>query len=211
MQITDISISLDTDTTVFPGDPQPALVWPGWTHEKGNPANVGFYSGGLHHGTHVDAPWHFIPDGKRLHELPLERWVGLAQVLDLTTVTGGITAAVLAAAGVEAGVTRLLFKTRNGATDYWREPFNPAFIHIEKSGAQWCVDRGIKLVGLDYLTIDPPSEPTFPAHLALLGNDILILENIRLRHVPAGRYVLHAAPINLRDADGGWCRAYLTH
>jgi arylformamidase len=62
----DISVPTSPRTTVFPGDPPPQFRWPAWTHEKGDPANVGFYSGGLHHGTHVDAPWHFIRGGKRL-------------------------------------------------------------------------------------------------------------------------------------------------
>ena len=205
----DISIPTDAQTTVFPGDPSPEISWPGWSHEKGNPANVGFFHGGLHHGTHVDAPWHFIPGGKRLHEMPLDHWVGECQVLDLTTEAVSITAGSLEKAGVREGMKRLLFKTRNSLTDYWHEPWNPYFISIDESAARWCTGRGILLVGLDYLTIDPPTAPTFPAHMELLGNEILILENINLRDVEAGIYELLAAPVNLQGVDGAWTRALL--
>lgn len=205
----DISIPTGPRTTVFPGDPQPEFSWPGWSHENGNPANVGFYHGGLHHGTHVDAPWHFIPGGKKLHEMPLDHWLGECQVLDLTAEKSCVCGPALDRASVRNGVKRLLFKTRNSATDYWHEPWNPDFIYIHQSAAEWCTRRGILLVGLDYLTIDPPTEPTFPAHLELLGKETLILENIRLRDVAAGTYELLAAPVNLQGVDGGWCRALL--
>ena len=205
----DISIPTDAQTTVFPGDPSPEISWPGWSHEKGNPANVGFFHGGLHHGTHVDAPWHFIPGGKRLHEMPLDHWVGECQVLDLTAEAQSITAGSLEKAGVRKGMKRLLFKTRNSRTDYWHEPWNPDFISIDETAARWCTGHGILLVGLDYLTIDPPTAPEFPAHMELLGKETLILENINLRDVEAGIYELLAAPVNLQGVDGAWTRALL--
>jgi arylformamidase len=205
----DISIPSSPGTTVFPGDPPPEFFWPGWTHEKGNPANVGFYKGGLHHGTHVDAPWHFIPGARRLHEMPLEHWVGECQVLDLTAEKECVTAESLEKAGVKPGLRRLLFKTRNSSTDYWHEPWNPDFIYIHKSAAAWCTRHKVLVVGMDYLTIDSPTEPTFPSHLELLGHETLIIENLNLRHVPPGIYELLAAPVNLQGVDGGWCRALL--
>lgn len=205
----DISVPTSPHTTVYPGDPAPQFLWPGWTLEKGDPASVGFYSGGLHHGTHVDAPWHFIPGGKRLHEVPLERWVGPCWVADLTAEAECVTAAALDAANVPDKTRRLLLKTRNGQTDYWERPWNPQFIYIHHSAAEWCVRHGLWAVGLDYLTVDPPSEPTFPAHMELLGHEVVIIENLRLREVPQGRYELLAAPINLVGVDGGWCRALL--
>ena len=205
----DISVPTSPRTTVFPGDPSPQFLWPGWTHEKGNPANVGFYHGGLHHGTHVDAPWHFIRGAKRLHEVPLDRWVGPCWVADLTGEPECVTAAALDTARIPAQTRRLLLKTRNGLTDYWHQPWNPKFIYIHRSAAEWCVARGIWTVGLDYLTIDPPTEPTFPAHMELLGHEVVIIENLCLREVAAGPCELIAAPIHLHGVDGGWCRALL--
>lgn len=205
----DISVPTGPQTTVFPGDPPPQFLWPYWTHEKGNPANVGFYHGGLHHGTHVDAPWHFVPGTKRLDEIPLDRWVGPCWVADLTDEAECVTAGALQAAGIPAGTRRLLLKTRNSRTDYWHEPWNPRFIFIHRSAAEWCVDQGICTVGLDYLTIDPPQEPDFPSHLTLLGHDVVLIENLVLRDVAAGPYELIAAPIKAVGVDGAWCRALL--
>lgn len=205
----DISVPTSPRTTVYPGDPAPRFAWPYWTHEKGNPANVGFYEGGLHHGTHVDAPWHFIPGAKRLEEVPLDRWIGPCWVADLTGEAECVNAAALERAGIPAGTKRLLFKTRNGLTDYWEAPWNPNFIYIHQSAAEWCVARGLWTIGIDYLTIDPPSEPAFPAHVTLLENEVVIIENLRLREVAAGPYELIAAPIHLHGVDGGWCRALL--
>lgn len=205
----DISVPTSGRTTVYPGDPSPRFHWPGWTHEKGNPANVGFYDGGLHHGTHVDAPWHFIPGAARLDQVPLDHWVGPCWVADLTAEVECVSRVALEAAGIPAGTERLLCKTRNGLTDYWHEPWNPRFIYLHRSAAEWCVEKGVRTIGLDYLTVDPPTEPGFPAHLGLLGHGITIIENLCLREVPAGAYELIAAPVNLVGVDGGWCRALL--
>jgi arylformamidase len=205
----DISVPTSPSTTVYPGDPVPKFSWPGWSHEKGDPANVGFFQGGLHHGTHVDAPWHFIKGAKRLHQIPLEHWVGECQVLDLTGESECVNAQALERADIRPGRRRLLFKTRNSATDYWHEPWNPNFIYIHPSAAAWCTARRLLVVGLDYLTIDSPKEPAFPAHLELLGHETVILENLNLREVPAGVYELLAAPVNLQGVDGAWCRALL--
>ena len=170
---------------------------------------MGFYNGGLHHGTHVDAPWHFIRGAKRLDEVPLDRWLGPCWVTDLTGEPECVTAAALDRARIPEQTKRLLLKTRNGLTDYWHEPWNPRFIYVHRSAAEWCVAHSVWTVGLDYLTIDPPSEPTFPAHMELLGHEVVIIENLRLREVAAGPYELIAAPIHLQGVDGGWCRALL--
>lgn len=205
----DISIPADEGTTVYPGDRAPRIHWPDSAHARGDPSNVGYYDGGLHHGTHVDAPWHFVRGGRRLHEVPLEHWVGPCTVLDLTHAGACIDASLLEAAPIPPGAQRLLFKTRNGERDYWREPWNPDFVYLHRSAAAWCVAHGVRTVGLDYLTIDPPSEPTFPAHRELLSSDVVIVENLNLRHVEPGEYELLAAPIHLIGVDAAWCRAIL--
>lgn len=205
----DISVPTSARTTVYPGDPVPQIHWPYWSHARGDPASVGFYTGGLHHGTHVDAPWHFEPTRRRLGDIPLEHWVGPCWVADLTAETECVNAAALQQAAIPAGTRRLLFKTRNSRRDYWHEPWDPQFIYLHRSAAQWCVERSVLTVGLDYLTVDPPQEPDFPAHHTLLSHDVTIIENLNLRDVPAGAYELIAAPIHLPEADGAWCRALL--
>ncbi len=204
----DISVPLSDRTTVYPGDPTPTVSWPNWSRAKGDPASVGFYCGGLHHGTHVDAPWHFV-EGPTLDQVPLDRWLGPCWVVDLTAEAECVSAEALQNAGIPADVKRLLLKTRNGQVDYWNEPWNPGFIYIHHSAAQWCVQHGLWTVGLDYLTIDPPQEPSFPSHCTLLGNNIVVIENLNLRDVEPGAYELLAAPIHVAGADGAWCRAIL--
>jgi arylformamidase len=204
----DISIPTGPTTTVYPGDNQPAIDWPGWSIAKGNPANVGFFRGGLHHGTHVDSPWHFIAEGKKIDELGIEPFVGTCRVIDAGDAPC-ISSDILEKANLPSHIRRVLFKTSNGATNYWHEPWNPNFVYIRRDAAEWCAARKMVLIGLDYLTIDPPSEPTFPAHLALLGNGIVILENICLRDIAPGDYELLAAPVRLEGADGAWTRAIL--
>jgi arylformamidase len=205
----DISVPTSSRTTVYPGDPTPKIEWPYWSHEKGDPASVGFYSGGLHHGTHVDVPWHFEPGGTRLGEIPLEHWLGPCWVADLTAEPECVHAAALQQAGIPQNTRRLLFKTRNSRREYWHEPWNEKFIYLHRSAAQWCVDQGVWTVGLDYLTVDPPTEPEFPAHHTCLANGVTIIENLNLRDVAPGPYELIAAPINMPEADGAWCRALL--
>jgi arylformamidase len=205
----DISVPVSPRTTVYPGDPAPQVSWPLWSHVRMDPANVGFFAGGLHHGTHVDAPWHFIAGAKRLGDVSLDRWIGPCWVADLTDENTRVDATALDRERIPAGTRRLLLKTKNGQRDYWHEPWNPDFVYVHRTAAEWCVAREIWTLGLDYLTIDPPSEPGFPAHRTLLGNDVVIIENINLRDVGVGEYELVAAPINLPDADRAWCRALL--
>lgn len=204
----DISVPTDPATTVYPGDPAPCLEWPAWCTAKGDPANVGFFHGGLHHGTHVDAPWHFIDSGKKIKDMGLEPFLGSCLVIDAGTASS-VTVDLLENTHGAETATRLLFKTRNSQRDYWREPWNPDFVFIRSDTARWCVSHGVLLVGLDYLTIDPPSEPIFPSHQILLGAGVVILENINLRDILPGRYELLAAPVNLQEADAAWTRALL--
>jgi arylformamidase len=204
----DISVPTSPQTTVYPGDPSPKIEWPYWAISKGNPANVGFFNGGLHHGTHVDAPWHFVAGGKRIDEVGLDPFIGPCLVIDAGE-SSCITADILEREPAAARAKRLLFKTRNSRTEYWSEPWNSDFVYLRKDAAQWCVDHGIVLVGLDYLTIDPPNEPEFPSHLILLGAGTVILENINLLEVCPGEYELLAAPVKLLGADGAWTRALL--
>jgi arylformamidase len=204
----DISIPSGLDTTVYPGDPLPLLSWPS-THARGDAANVGVYHGCLHHGTHGDAPWHFVAGGKRLDEVPLDRWVGPCWVADLSDQAEQVTAAALEAARIPAETRRLLLKTCNSRSDYWRQPFGPDFVFLHPSAAEWCVARGLWTLGIDYLSPDAPQDDTFFCHRTLLGHGVVLLENLMLRDVDAGLYELLAAPVKLVGVDGAWCRALL--
>jgi arylformamidase len=198
----DIGIPLDERILVYPGDPQPRIEFSrsdGWT--------VGEYHGGLHAGTHLDAPWHAIPSGKRLHELDLGTFVGPCFVADLQRLDRRVRADDLEAAGMPAGARRLLIKTRNSGREYWREAWDENAIGIDVGAAAWCAARGLCLVGIDYLSVEPAGESA--AHRKLFENGIAILEGLRLGHVSAGEYELIAAPVNLIGTDAAWCRALL--
>jgi arylformamidase len=204
----DISIPSGLDTTVYPGDPTPEFSWPS-ALAQGDAANVGVYRGSLHHGTHVDAPWHFVAGGKRIDEVPLERWLGPCWVADLSASAEHVTAAALEAARIPAHTRRLLLKTRNSRSDYWQRPFGSEFVFLDRTAAAWCVERKLWLLGIDYLSPDAPQDETFFCHRTLLAHEVLLLENLVLRDVAAGPYELLAAPVKLVGVDGAWCRALL--
>lgn len=208
MRYVDISIPSGLDTTVYPGDPTPEFSWPS-ALAQGDTANVGVYHGSLHHGTHVDAPWHFVAGGKRTDEVSLDRWLGPCWVADLSAEPQSVTAAALEAARIPADTRRLLLKTRNSRSDYWLRPFGPEFVFLDRTAAAWCVERKLWLLGIDYLSPDAPQDETFFCHRTLLAHEVLLLENLVLRDVAAGPYELLAAPVKLVGVEGAWCRALL--
>jgi arylformamidase len=198
----DISIPLGDGSLTYPGDPSPAIRFmaeDGWT--------VGRYQGGLHAGTHLDAPWHLIPGGKRLHEMDLSCFVGPCLVADFRHLTRAAQAEDLEGLAMAESIERLLIKTGNSGREYWREPWDGRAIGIGVTAAQWCASRRLRLVGIDYLSVEPVGESA--VHRELLGHEIAILEGLRLGHVEAGEYELIAAPVNLTGTDGAWCRALL--
>lgn len=200
----DISVPIDDGTLVYPADPKPHLTVSdndvgGW--------NVGRYEGGLHVGTHIDAPWHRIQKAKRVHEIPLDTFVGKCYVADLTDRDHNITSRALTELGLPPNVERLILKTRNSSTQYWVEDWNQNAISLDGTAADWCVSRSLRLVGIDYLSVERAGESAI--HDKLLGNEIIILEGLYLPNIPSGWYELIAPPIKLIGADGAWCRALL--
>ena len=109
--------------------------------------------------------------------------------------------------GISVGLQRLLIKTRNSRREYWREPWNPRAIGIDRSAAELCISRSVRLVGTDYLSIERLGDGA--VHKCLLENEVVILEGLYLADVSAGWYDLIAAPVKLEGTDGGWCRALL--
>ncbi len=199
---TDISIPLDQTTLVFPGDPLPRIDF---SHDEG--WTVGQYRGGLHAGTHVDAPSHCIPGGKQLHEMELSAFAGPCYLADLQRLDRNVRAEDLAELPIAPSVRRLLIRTRNSAREYWREAWDDHAIGMDLGAAEWCVSRQLRLIGIDYLSVEPAGQSA--VHRKLLENEIAILEGLRLGRVAAGEYELIAAPVNLIGTDAAWCRALL--
>lgn len=181
---------------VFPGDPKPERKML-CRIENGDLYNLTGFSMCAHNGTHVDAPLHFIKDGKGIGEVPLEKFVGKAYVIRHEGEVSAQDAARMlriAAAASEGAEKRILIK-------------GDATVSLE--AAKVFAEAGIDLIGNESQTVGPEDAP-MAVHLVLLGAEIVLLEGIRLRQVPDGAYYLHCAPLDLGAADGAPCRATLT-
>ncbi|HLA96873.1 MAG TPA: cyclase family protein [Anaerolineales bacterium] len=208
MRIYDISLTISPDLPVWPGDPRVVLQRVSKI-EEGAEANVTHLELSAHVGTHVDAPYHFLGgNAPSVERLPLRDLTGRVYLLHLPDVDL-ITAEVLEKAEIPTRTRRILFKTRN--SDYWAKnlpDFQPDFVGLSADGAQFLVDRGFKLVGVDYLSI-APFTATAPTHRILLAAGVIILEGLDLSAVSQGRYTLHCLPLKLAGADGAPARAIL--
>ncbi|HVP21013.1 MAG TPA: cyclase family protein [Anaerolineaceae bacterium] len=204
----DISATLVNGFPVWPGDPEIRLEQFSRI-EDGAEANVSQLCMPVHGGTHMDAPYHFVQGGKTIEELPLEVLIGPAQVIQLADSVKVITGDIVRSSGIQRGIERVLFKTRN--SQYWIHSsgqFHQDFTAMDADGAQAIVDMGIKLVGIDYFSI-APFDSSVPTHTVLLGNGVAILETCNLSQVEPGLYTLAALPIKLGGSDGAPTRAVL--
>jgi arylformamidase len=171
--------------------------------ERGDPANVSRLELGAHTGTHVDAPRHFIADGAGADELPLEPFVGPCVVADATAAAGAIDAALIASLDLPSGSERVLLKTPNSRL-WERDSFTRDFARLNGSGANALIERGVRLVGIDYLSVGDAA-----AHVALLGQGVCVVEGLDLRAVEPGRYYMACLPLKISGCDGAPARALL--
>jgi arylformamidase len=159
----------------------------------------------VHAGTHVDAPFHFVPDGMTIESLPLEIFIGPARVCAVDA-GSHITGQDVESAQL-AGETRVLFKTRNSNL-LKKGEYDAAFAPFSVDAAEALVKLGVKLVGLDYLSAAAADEQV-PVHRAFLDHGVILLEGVELSEVPPGRYELFCPPVKLAGSDGAPCRAVL--
>lgn len=199
--IFDISVPISNELPTWPGDPSVQLtVWRSLS--SGDGVNVSMLNFGAHTGTHVDAPAHFIEGAAKIESLPLEVLIGTAQVVEVPDDLHVIDREFVMAQ-CTPGVPRILFKTRNSA--FWTETdseFHTDFTYLDLEAAQTLVEQGIKLVGIDYLSIEKYDSPKHETHVALLSHDVVILEGLNLTEVPAGNYELICLPLRLRSSKG---------
>lgn len=194
MKIYDISQELFS-CVVFPGDPAPVKTTLN-SIDKGDLYNLTSFSMCAHNGTHIDAPFHFINDGKTVDQLALSKVIGMAYVSDSVGVLSADDAvAVLNKASnvSKEAAKRILFKGNTTVTLEAAKVFS---------------DAKIDLIGNESQTVGPEDSPV-AVHKVLLGAEVVLLEGVRLAHVPEGVYLLNAAPINLAHSDGAPCRAVL--
>jgi arylformamidase len=206
MEWLDVSVPIRPGMVSFPGDPLVATEL-AISIKAGGVCNVTRLDFGAHSGTHVDAPVHFIDGAPGIEGVPLEALVGPAVVVDATGPESHITPADLDAMGIPKGTARLLFKTSNSAL--WELPgFSAEFLGLTPEAASALVEGGVRLVGIDYLSIAPFGDPV-PTHRALLGAGVAILEGLDLRSVAPGRYDLICLPVLIPGSDGGPARTLL--
>lgn len=172
---------------------------------RGDEINASAVTMSVHAGTHVDAPFHFLPDGATIDALPLEAFIGPALV-HAVDAERYITEEHVNAIDL-GGATRVLFKTRNSGL--LRKPaYDPDFVAFSLGAARALVSRGVNLVGLDYLSVAHADEQV-PVHRVFLDRGVILLEGIDLSEVEPGRYELICFPLRLRGSDGAPCRAVL--
>jgi len=187
MKIYDISQELFS-SRVFPGD-KPATSHKVSEISKGAMCNVTTLKMSVHHGTHVDAPCHFIDGGKTIDEMPLERFIGQAKVVSVSKVLTAEQIDVMMADSPKKVLLR-------------------GDVELTEANAEQFVHYGVELLGIESQSIGPVSNPQ-PVHMVLLGAEVIALEGLNLQDVPDGHYLLNAAPLHLKGSDGAPCRAVL--
>jgi arylformamidase len=199
----DISQPLANGMAVWPGD-TPFSFKLAFTKEQTGSVNIGKLTTSLHTGTHIDAPFHFDDEGKKVHELYLGHYIGPARVIDATGYDR-VGAAELAEFDLE-GVTRLLLKTAAGRD---LKVFPENYTVLREDIGPFLKEKGIRLLGIDTPSVDPVDSKTMSAHHSLHENGVLILENIVLDEAEPGDYELISLPLLIEGADASPVRAVL--
>lgn len=201
----DVSMIIQPEMLIWPGD-APVSIEPVKRISEGASSNVSLLNIGTHSGTHVDAPYHFVEDGLGIDSIPPVVLVGSARLIQLPNIER-IDRALLETLDL-SGVSRLLFGTRNSAL--LQQPVHtPHYVSLSEDGARYLVELGIKLVGIDYLSIEEYKKEGYPTHHALLEAGVVIVEGLDLSEVPSGDYELLCMPLKLKNTDGAPARVFL--
>ena len=207
-RIWDVSVPVRTGGVVYPGNP-PIAITAVQSIAAGNTANVSRIDLGSHTATHVDAPLHFVDGGAGVDELPLDAMIGPARLICFSDDVLAVGEAELRRHDLN-GVTRLLIKTRNSA---WlasgSAEFHPDFTHVTPDGAEYLVSLGVRLVGVDYLSVEQFRSPHHRTHKTLLSHGVVIVEGLVLSAPPGGDYELICLPMLMAGLDGAPARTVL--
>ena len=208
-QILDVSLTIGPDLLTWPNDP-PIGIEPSSRISKGDAANVSELRIGTHTGTHVDPPSHFVQGAAGIDRVSLEILYGPCVVADARGLGSRLGPAELERIGIPDDVERLLIRSDN--SEIWRHlpaSFPAEYMCLSPEGASWLVRRGVRLIGVDFLSIEAKGAPGHPVHVELLTHDVVIVEGLNLGDVEPGSYLLAVLPLKILDGDGGPARAIL--
>ena len=208
MTYIDVSVDVADELPVWPGSPairfERSLAL-----DAGDIANDTTLNFSVHTGTHIDAPLHFLPNGKSVDQIPLDTLIGPAYVAEVSNDVDAITIEVLESLALPSATQRVLLKTRNSYL--WAsgaQQFEPNFVALTAEAAGWVVDQGIAVIGIDYLSIqrfyDGPH-----THQILLGAEVVVIEGLNLSQVQPGHYELFCLPLRLKGIEGAPARVIL--
>jgi arylformamidase len=206
----DVTVPLKEGMVIWPGDVT-IKIERRRSMDRGDAANNSAISLGVHTGTHMDAPKHFIKDGKSIDKLPFDTSIGPARVIEIKDKVS-IKPEELKQHNIKRG-ERILFKTVNSPRCWQTDDFVNDFVYITRDAAQFLVDAGVILVGVDYLSVGSPMDPEKTmrpdTHQILLGAGLYLIEGMNLSAVKAGNYNLICLPLKLMDTEGSPVRAIL--
>ena len=203
-RIYDITVPLAAGMSTYPGDPP--FVLESVQRSGDSPFELSRLSLSTHTGTHVDAPGHFVPGGASVDQLPLEILLGKARVVELL-VRETVGRVDLEALDLRDDL-RVLLKTRMSG-QLLRSGYHQDHVHLSEDAALYLAQAGIKLVGIDYLSVDRFGSTDFPAHRALLGAGVIVLEGLDLSEVEPGEYEMACLPLRIAGGDGAPARVVL--
>jgi len=201
----DISVQIAPKTPVWPGTTTPEIRVIKNVEKDG--VNVSSISMDVHTGTHIDSPLHFVKNGKTIEQLNIEALTGRCLVINLEG-EQLITKEIIKRKIDNKVVNKLLFKTDNSKLWSSTNQFYKDYVGLSECAAKWVVEKGIELVGIDYLSIQAFKQPD-KVHITLLENEVIILEGLNLENVEEGEYILYAFPINIQNVEGAPVRAVL--
>jgi arylformamidase len=208
MTIYDISILLGEEDAVYPGD-TPFSREAISSIPRGDGFELSTITLSAHAGTHVDAPAHFLEGERSIDSYPVQSFILPAHVVEIEDLES-IKPGSLDEVDMREGEA-VLFKTHNSISGLARGgAFLENYVHMSLEAAQLCIEKGIRLVGIDYISIDRYGSLDAPVHRRLLENEVLILEGIDLKEVPKGRYTLICPPLRIKGCEASPVRALLS-
>lgn len=195
----DLTAKISEKTVVYPGDPQ-FKSEDICSLEKGAQFHLCQMHLGNHTGTHIDFPAHVIKGGKTSSDFPIENLIGSGLIIEVPDAEKSITKSFITAQSIISN-DFVFFKTSNSKLSK-QGKFSDKYVYIEPEAAEELLKKGVKIVGIDYISVDQYEAENLPVHKSLLSKDVLIVEGLELNNAPIGRCKIYIMPINVHNMDG---------